>query len=90
MVNTDNENLLEWYNGERHIAVTLHDSKYITRVKELAKKYPKEVKILHTNKDGSIFAHIPRSALKISIVHREMSEENKKKASDRLKSLHQK
>ena len=82
-----NENVLEWITGQRHITVTFSETKYVNKIKDLAKKFPKEVKILHENEDGSIVAHIPKSALKVSIIKREMSEEQRKAASERMKSL---
>lgn len=80
------ENMVEWLTGQRHIGVTLTDPVYIRKVKELAKKYPDKVKIKAINEDGSIFAHLPKSALKISIIKRELSEEQKKAASERMRA----
>lgn len=84
------ENMIEWLTGQRHIGVTLTDPTYIRKVKELAKKYPDKVQIKAENKDGSIFAHLPKSALKLSIITRGMSEEAKEKASERMKAINSK
>ena len=84
------ENCIEWITGQRHIAVTFTDPTCIRKVKELAKKYPDKVIIKAKNKDGSIFAHLPKSALKLSIIKREMSDEARQKASERLRARHSK
>ena len=80
------ENMIEWITGDRHIGVTLTDPTYIRKVKELAKKYPDKVKIKAENKDGSIFAHLPKSALKLNIITRNLSDTDKKEVSKRLHS----
>jgi hypothetical protein len=90
MEDMNKENMIEWFTGQRHIGVTLSDPTYIRKVKELAKKYPDKVKIKAENKDGTIYAHLPKSALKLSIIKREMSEEARQKAAERMKNLHQK
>lgn len=80
------ENCIEWLNGQDTISVTLSQGRYINRVKELAEKYPEKVQILHVNEDGSIFAHLPLKSLKLNIIPaREMGEEEKIKARERLK-----
>lgn len=84
------ENVVEWITGQRHIGVTLTDPTYIRKVKELAKKHPDEVKIKYENKDGSIFAHLPKSALKLNLPKRTMTEEQRKAASERMSKLHSK
>lgn len=69
------ENMIEWLTGQRHIGVTFTDPTMIRKVKTLAKKYPDEVKIKAINKDGSIFAHLPKSALKLSVIKKKKKEE---------------
>lgn len=70
MDNQVTENVIEWETGNRKVSVTLSQKKYITRVKQMAKKYPDEVKILAQNKDGSIFARLPLKALKLNLISR--------------------
>ena len=54
-------------------------------MKALAEKYPDSVKIVHENKDGSIVAHLPLSAVHVSIhAGREMTDEQKEAARQRL------
>lgn len=59
-------------------------TKYITKIKKLAEKYPKKVKIKF-NKDGTICAKLPIKALKLSIIERELSEEQRQEMSRRFK-----
>jgi nucleoside-triphosphatase THEP1 len=84
------ENVLEWLNGQTKVTCTLNDPKYIRIVKELAKKKPDKVTIDAENKDGSIVATIPKSAIKINIVTRELTEEQRAEMSERMKKLHKK
>lgn len=77
------ENAIEWYTGEDTVTVSLTNRRYITKIKNLEKRYPDEVEI-HINEDGSIISHLPLSYIKISHP-RVMSEEVKEAARDRLK-----
>ena len=65
------ENVIEWINGDKEVTMTFSQKKYIRKIKELAERYPDEVKIIDENSDGSIFARMPLSAIHISLVHRE-------------------
>ena len=62
------ENAIEWLTGDDTISVSLTQKKYINKVKKLAIKHPNLVSILAENIDGSIFAHLPLKALKLSII----------------------
>lgn len=84
------ENVLEWLNGQTKVTCTLNDPKYIRIVKELAKKKPDKVTIDAENKDGSIVATIPKSAIKINIVNRELTDEQRKELGERLRKSTQK
>ena len=79
------ENVIEWLNGDDRITATLSQRKHIAKVERLAKKHPDLVKILHTNEDGSIVAHLPLSAMKLNIVINSMTDEQKDATRDRLK-----
>ena len=65
------ENCIEWLNGDDTITVTLSQKKYITKVEKLAVKWPELVTICDRNADGSIVAHLPLKALKLSIISTE-------------------
>lgn len=73
-----NENVIEFIRDEKTATVSFTQGRYITRIKELAKQKPDECKIVYTNKDGSIVAHIPTSWIKIN-PSRELSDEVKEK-----------
>jgi Leucine-rich repeat (LRR) protein len=80
----NNENCIEWLSGQHNIICSISQQKYITKIKKLAEKYPKKVKIKF-NKDGTICAKLPIKALKLSIIERELSEEQRQEMSRRFK-----
>lgn len=57
------ENVIEWIDGQKTATVTLSSRRQITKVKKLAEKHPDLVQIDWENKDGSIVAHMPVSAI---------------------------
>ena len=82
----EKENCIEWVNGQDTISVTLSQGRYISKVKKLAGKYPDLVQILHENKDGSIFAHLPLKSLKLSIIPpKELGQEEKERLAKQLR-----
>ena len=40
------ENVIEWINGDKEVTMTFSQKKYIRKIKELAERYPDEVKII--------------------------------------------
>lgn len=62
-----NENAIEWYTGKDRVTLTLTQKKYINRVKRMEKKHPDKVEIIAENLDGSIVAHMPLSAVHLTI-----------------------
>lgn len=86
MAENMNENVLEWYKNEPIATVTLSQGKYITKIRKLAKRFPDECQITHENQDGSIVAHIPVKWIKINNTQREMTEEEKKLAAERIRN----
>ena len=80
------ENVIEFLQNEKIATVTFTQGRYITRIKELAKKKPDECQITRTNRDGSIVAHIPVTWIKINSTI-ELSEENRKERSERMRKL---
>ena len=64
------ENCIEWLNGQDVVSVTLSQKRLISKVKKMAEKHPDSVVILAENADGSIFAHLPLKAVKLSIISR--------------------
>lgn len=62
------ENVIEWVTGDDVISVTVTQKRFISRIRNLAKKHPESVQILAENSDGSIFAHLPLKSLKLTII----------------------
>ena len=60
-----NENVIEWLTEQEKVSLTLGQDKYINRVKRFAEKRPDEIDLAE-NEDGSIFAHVPVSWIKIT------------------------
>jgi len=72
-------------NSKRLVTATLTGAcGWRTKILKLAKKYPDEVQIVHTNKDKSIVCHFPADYLRINRP-RELSEEEKKRRTELLK-----
>ena len=80
------ENVIGWYKDSEIATVTFSQGRYISKIRKLAEKYPDDVKVLE-NSDGTILAYIPVKAIHISITHIEMSDEQKKAASERMKKM---
>lgn len=59
------ENVIEWIRGEKVAGVTLTSGRLSNRIKKLAETR-EDVEIIAENKDGSIFAHIPVSWVRIN------------------------
>lgn len=59
------ENAIEFLTGEETATVSFAQTKYINRIKRLAKDFPEDVK-LKENNDGSICANIPLKWVRIS------------------------
>lgn len=82
--NLESENVIEWVTGDNTITLTISQRKFVTKIKRLAEKHPDKVQILAENKNGSLLAKLPIGALKLNIVEREMTEEQKEAGRERL------
>lgn len=80
------ENVIEFLHNGKTATVSFTQGRYISRIKELAKKKPDECKITHTNRDGSIVAHIPVSWVRIK-PNMELSDERREELSERMRKL---
>ena len=77
MTENCNECSIAWIRGGEYAEVSAHNgSKMKGRVLKLAEQHPEDVKILVTNKDGSIFAHVPVKYVKLR-APRELTEEQR-------------
>ena len=80
------ENVIEWVRNSKTVTVYFSQKRYITKIKRLAEKHPDQVQIVVENKDGSIVAHLPLTAVHLSIVKRkELTEEQRAAAIERMK-----
>lgn len=61
------ENSIEWYTGQKTATVSLTQRKHINRIHRMAEKHAELVEIVAENPDGSIVAHIPLSAIHMTI-----------------------
>lgn len=74
-------------------SVTVYESKYINQLKALAEKHPDEVKMIPTGLTGVVLAHLPKKYVHISFgerTKREMTEDQKSAAAERLKKAREK
>lgn len=84
-----NEFSIEWVKGADYAGVTVPSGTALkSKLLRLADEHPDDVKILKVNEDGSIFAHIPVTYVKVS-PPRQISEEQKEAASERFKQMWQ-
>lgn len=82
------ENVIEFAKGSKTATVTfVGNSKFASRIRQLAEKFPDDVEIMHENADGSVMAHIPVKYIKINNRAREMSEEEKDALRERFKAV---
>ena len=86
------ENAIEFIKDAARTTVTFSQPRYISRVKELAEKYPEECEIVAINKSASegesICAHIPTTWVKIN-PPRKLTDEQKEKLARQLQENRQ-
>lgn len=81
------ENVIEWLKGEREATVTFcQGNKFASKVRKLAEKYPDKVKITHDD-NKTFMAKIPTSAIKISIIERNLTDEELEEYRERGRNL---
>lgn len=79
------ENVIEWVKDDKRATLSLSQRRTITRIKELAEKYPDKCEILAENKDGSLYAHIPVEWVRIN-PGMNLTDEQKAERAKRLKA----
>ena len=80
----ENENCIEWLRGSNVATVTVVQQRLKNRIRLYAEKYPEQFQII-SERNGVIVAHIPAAAIRIQqATPREMSEEQKEAARERL------
>lgn len=79
------ENVIEFLLNQKIMTLTLTQRKLVNKVMDLANEWPEEVKVLHTNEDGSIYAQMPTNYLKLNRpFRRELTEEEKERNRENL------
>ena len=81
----NSKNCIERLTSQHTITCAISQGKYIGKIKRLAEKYPKKVKILAENEDGTILAKLPLKALKLNIIEKELTDEQREEMSRRFK-----
>lgn len=80
----DCENVIEFLRNSKVATVSFSQGKFMRKIKKLAEKFPDKVEITYES-DRVVVAHVPTSAIRISVIEpREMSEEQKQAARERL------
>ena len=81
------ENVIEWITGDDTISVTVSQKKFVNRIKRFALT-DENVVILAENPDGSIFAHLPISYLKLSPKRKDnISAERKAELAEQMRKM---
>ena len=87
MAENCNECSIAWIRGGEYAEVSAYNgSRLKGRILKLSEQFPDDVKILVTNKDGSIFAHIPSKYVKLR-APKVLTEEQRLKLIERGKNM---
>lgn len=87
MAENCNECSIAWIRGGEYAEVSAYSgSRLKGRVLKLSEQFPDDVKILSTNKDGSIFAHVPAKYVKLR-APKILTEEQRAELIERGKSM---
>lgn len=62
------ENVIEWIEDDKIAKCTFSQKRFVNRIKKMAEKHGTAVTILAENEDGSIYASVPVSAVRITIL----------------------
>ena len=79
------ENSIEWLTGDARVSLTISQTKWVNKLQKLHEANPSEVGFVW-NEDGSVFASVPLSYLKIS-APRKISDEQREKLRERMKGV---
>ena len=81
----NNENCIEWISNQHSITCTFSQLKWVNKIKNMEKQYQNKVRILKENSDGTILAKLPLKSLKLSIIERELTDEQREEMSKKFK-----
>ena len=86
------ENVIYWKDGDKFVTVNVSaNSRYASRIRDLAEKYPEEARVFSDQKSGYLVGVIPVKAVKLNIIHgqaRDLSEEEKEVLRERMRAIH--
>lgn len=71
------DNAVEFLKDEKTATVTFSQGRYVSRIRELSKRFPDDVEII-TDADGVLCAHIPTKWLRIN-PERQVSDDYREK-----------
>ena len=81
------ENCIYWLQGDKYVTVNLiSGSRLATRVRDLVKRFPDDVKI-ESEKHGVMIATLPLRAVKIGIKDMKYTDEERKAIGERLRNV---
>ena len=85
------ETVVGYIDSDKHASLCSGERKWINRILKLKEEHPEEIDIKEypESNQGIILAHFPKKWLKIN-PPRQMSEEQKAAAAERLKAMHNK
>ena len=87
------ETNVNYVNTDDMVSVTVYEGRHINQLKALAEKHPEEVRLIPTGLNGVMLAHLPKKYVHVSFgerTKREMSEDQKAAAAERLKKARDK
>lgn len=85
-ISSNIENAIEFIKDQDRATVTFSQGRYKTRIKNLAKSHPEECEIVAENKDGSLYAHIPVSWIRIN-PGKNLTEEEKERMVEHARNV---
>ena len=80
------ENCIFWLDGDKTATVNFNaNSRYASRLRKLAEEYPDDCKIF-SEREGVILGAVPVKAIKMNIVKREMTDEERDALRERFRN----
>lgn len=84
---------VNYVNTDDMVSVTAYEGRHINQLKALAENHPDEVRLMPTGLNGVILVHLPKKYVHVSFgerTKREMSDEERAAAAERLKKAREK
>lgn len=83
---TFTENVIEFIKDSKVAGLTLSQGRHISRIRELAEKFPDKCRIDVENKDGSILARIPVSWIRIN-PEKQLTDEQRERRAEIMRQV---